>query len=614
MTFFRRALALIRSERYLAGIAGLFFVTVVSLLALTNVSLEIQAAVRAYVHGEARWTQAQKAAVYNLTRYAFSHDERDYERYLRALAVPLADSRARQELERANPDLSVVTVGFLGGHNHPDDIPNMIRLYRTFRHVTYIERAIDIWAQADRDIAALQRLGDELRALVATGQADEARVRAILAQIDEVDIRLTAHQEAFSQTLGAGARWVKQGVFELSLLVGAALLAVGIVPSARMLRRVLDSESRYRQLVELYTDALFLHDLSGRLLDVNEQTSAMLGYTRAELLGMLMSDVDVNFDLETARAAWSQLPANTIVTFESLHRRKDGTLVPVEVRLSRIRLNDTDVVLGTARDLTERRQAEAERLALQARLLEAEKLESLAILAGGVAHDFNNLLAVIVGNAELAQLDLPPDSPAADAISAIEQAASRAADLTRQMLAYSGRGHFVVQPIQLNTLISELGPLLHASVGRQVVLHSELADDLPLVMADAAQIRQLIKNLVVNASEAIGEQPGTVTITTTLRWRTAADLAATHTAPDLPEGWYVGVTVRDTGAGMDEATLARIFDPFFTTKFVGRGLGLAAVLGIVRGHRGAIEVASRVGAGTAVTVWLPAVSGPGDRR
>jgi signal transduction histidine kinase/CheY-like chemotaxis protein len=260
---------------------------------------------------------------------------------------------------------------------------------------------------------------------------------------------------------------------------------------------------------------------------------------------------------------------------------------------------------GLRKHMADLRLAGEERLALERKLLAAQKLESLGVLAGGIAHDFNNLLAAILGNAELALLDLPPKSPAHASIAQIELAARRAATLTQQMLAYSGRGHFVVDQYDLNALIADMTDLIEASIPRQVALRLTLGPQLPRIIADATQIRQVVMNLVINAAEAIGEGDGAITLTTRVGRVDRAYLVQADPTPDLTEGMYVELEVADTGHGMDAATQAKIFEPFFTTRFTGRGLGLAAVLGIVRGHRGALTVQSAPGQGTTFRVLLP---------
>jgi CheY-like chemotaxis protein len=227
------------------------------------------------------------------------------------------------------------------------------------------------------------------------------------------------------------------------------------------------------------------------------------------------------------------------------------------------------------------------------------------VLAGGIAHDFNNLLTGILGNADLAREELSPVAPARVSLHGIEVAARRAADLCRQLLAYSGRGRFLIQPINLQELVEEMGHLLAVSISKKVVLKSYFGQNLPSVEADATQLRQVVMNLIVNASEAIGERSGVISITTGLAHCDAAYLHSCLTSDEIKEGDFAYVEIADTGDGMDKATLDRIFDPFFTTKFTGRGLGLAAVLGIVRGHKGAIKVYSEKHHGSTFKLLFP---------
>jgi signal transduction histidine kinase len=256
-------------------------------------------------------------------------------------------------------------------------------------------------------------------------------------------------------------------------------------------------------------------------------------------------------------------------------------------------------------DITERRQAEQQRLMLERKLMEAQKLESLGILAGGIAHDFNNLLASILGSAELALLDLPLDTPAYANVKHVELATRRAAELTRQMLTFAGKRQLVAQLVDLNAVVTEMCNLLTASVARHVDLWTKLHPHLPMIAVDAIQIRQVIMNLVINAAEALRSEDGRITITTGFRHVDQDYLATTRLANEARTGDYIYLEVTDTGYGMDRATLERIFDPFFTTKQTGHGLGLAAVLDIVRGHKGTIKVTSAVGQGTTFTVLVP---------
>ena len=264
-------------------------------------------------------------------------------------------------------------------------------------------------------------------------------------------------------------------------------------------------------------------------------------------------------------------------------------------------------VYGLVQDLTELRRAEEEQRKLEQQVMQSQKLESLGVLAGGIAHDFNNLLTSILGNADLASTELSPSNPARPYLDDIEKVSRRAADLCRQMLAYSGKGRFVVQPISLNEIVREMAHLLGVSISKKVVVKYNFFPDLPSVMADATQVRQVVMNLITNASEAIAEVSGVVTLSTGVMDCDDEYLKGVVGDSDLhPAGQYVFLEVSDTGCGMAPETLNRIFEPFFTTKFTGRGLGLAAVLGIVRGHKGALRVYSEKGRGTTFKILLPA--------
>ena len=255
-------------------------------------------------------------------------------------------------------------------------------------------------------------------------------------------------------------------------------------------------------------------------------------------------------------------------------------------------------------EIADRERAEQERRRLETQIQHAQKLESLAVLAGGIAHDFNNLLSAILGNAELAQLHLPADTEAREAFEQIEVAAITAAELTSQMLAYSGQGRLVIGPVSLKQIVDEMTQLLRAILSRSVEVRYEHADVLPPIQGDATQLRQIVMNLMINASEAIGEADGVITLRTGVRTIHGREVPLPE-AGWLPAGDYVFLEVIDTGSGMDEATSAKIFDPFFTTKFTGRGLGLAAAQGIMRSHHGAIVVATAPGRGTTFTLLFP---------
>jgi PAS domain S-box-containing protein len=282
--------------------------------------------------------------------------------------------------------------------------------------------------------------------------------------------------------------------------------------------------------------------------------------------------------------------AVTVTTILDAHEQPSARLVIVE-------------------DVTERRAMEAERLRIERGLLEAQRLESLGVMAGGIAHDFNNILTSILGYAELAAHDLPSDHPVQSELTQVREGSLRAAELIHQLLAYAGKGSFQVVMVQLSDMVREMTELMQVSLGKHARLRLELASDLPPVAVDPVQIRQVLLNLITNGAEAIDAAGGCVTLTTTVEALTQDELDGLMLGADLAPGAYVCVTVADTGHGMEPDLLQRIFDPFFTTKFTGRGLGLSAVQGIVRGHRGALAVESTPGAGTTFRIWLPVAAG-----
>jgi signal transduction histidine kinase len=259
------------------------------------------------------------------------------------------------------------------------------------------------------------------------------------------------------------------------------------------------------------------------------------------------------------------------------------------------------------RDVTEQRRTEE---AVRRR----QKLESLGVMAGGIAHDFNNLLVTVMGNAALARGEIAPGSAAREQLADIERAAERASELTRQLLAYAGKGSFEVTPVDVSEIVRDVMDLVGISIGPSVAVRVDLREGLPAVVGDASQLRQVVMNLVLNAADAIGEGEGAVAVSTRLVTLGEGEVDGMPGAEAFEPGKFVALRVADTGCGMDEATRERIFDPFFTTKFAGRGLGLAATLGIVRGHRGLLRVESEPGAGSELTVLLPASGEPARGR
>jgi two-component system, cell cycle sensor histidine kinase and response regulator CckA len=371
-----------------------------------------------------------------------------------------------------------------------------------------------------------------------------------------------------------------------------------------------ENESKLRVIFDVIQAGIIEVNAQGTVTFANQRMAEMLGMSMSELLGSSYGSHICQDQLQAAELSLKQLldGERDCVHLERHYQRKDGSefwgYLSGRVLGSPERKNP--VLVGTVSDMTELKSAEEKRHKSEQQMLHVQKLESLGVLAGGIAHDFNNILLAIMGNASLALHRLPDDSPAQQHLRQIEQAAEKAADLARQMLAYSGKGRFVLEALDLNRLIREMTSMLEVTITKKVELRFHLAEELPAIIADATQIRQIVMNLAINASEAIGEASGIISFAT--GWRTCDReyLAETWLNDELPAGRYVFLEVSDTGCGMEPSTVERIFEPFFTTKFTGRGLGMAAILGIVRGHKGAIKVYTEPGNGSSFKVYFPA--------
>jgi PAS domain S-box-containing protein len=383
-----------------------------------------------------------------------------------------------------------------------------------------------------------------------------------------------------------------------------------------------ESRNKYAKLYEKYSNlydcapvGYFTISEKGVILEANLTGARMLGMEKGLLVGNPFStyinrdDQDIFYHhrrklIETKNRQICDLTIAKKDGFQ-LYAQLESVLMPD----AHGRVNQ---FLSTLTDLSERRRTEEDKLALERQIQHAQKLESLGVLAGGIAHDFNNILVAILGNAELALADLSPMSPVRRNLQEIQKATKRAAELANQMLAYSGKGRFVVEPIDPGELIEEISHLLEVSITKKAVLKLNFAENLPTFNGSVTQIRQIIMNLITNASEAIGDKSGAIVLSTGAMNCDRAYLDDVNNVlqsgleEPLPEGVYTYFEVADTGCGMDAETIEKIFDPFFTTKLTGRGLGMSAVLGIVLGHKGALKIDSEVGKGTTFKVLFPA--------
>ena len=385
---------------------------------------------------------------------------------------------------------------------------------------------------------------------------------------------------------------------------------------SRAERELRASIALQRATLEATAEAIVVTDASGRVTGFNRRYLEMWNFppelTSAEQFDDWVAWVKSQFADPEAGFAGYRAAVESNAPHVAIVNCADGRVVE---RHTQPQLLDGRTVgrVWCYRDLTALVNAQEHRLRFESQMQQTQKLESLGLLAGGIAHDFNNLLVSMLGNAGLALTEVPESSPVFERLVQLQTAAQRAAELTNQMLTYSGKGRLVVQTSDLSALVEEMVSLLRAAVAKNIQICLDVAPGLPAFEGDTSQIGQVIMNLITNASDAIGTASGRIDVSTGRVHVTRAYLSDACVGADLAEGEFVFAEVRDSGCGMDAVTLARIFDPFFTTKVTGRGLGLAAALGIIRSHRGAIKISSTPGRGTTFRVLLPACQAPALR-
>ena len=355
--------------------------------------------------------------------------------------------------------------------------------------------------------------------------------------------------------------------------------------------------------IDSAVDGAYWLSEGGNIVYANASGCTALGYTHQEMLSMFIWDIAPIVDRQRWATMWTRLKELKTGSGEFQHRRKDGSLFPAEISTSYVRFGDQEFAVGFAHDITERKRLEAERLDLERRVASSQKLEGLGILAGGVAHNFNNLLTVILGHAELLRETVPSELDTAASVQEIIRAGSRSRDLIGQLLALGRKQVLELRPLDLNSVVRECSSMLRQAIRENIAIEYRLSDSPCPVAADPGRLEEVLLNLALNAQDAIPRE-GRLCIETR---EAVLEGAFARRHDDAPPGHYVLLTVSDTGAGMDERTVAKIFDPFFTTKEQGKGtgLGLSTVYGIVKQHEGSIEVESRPGTGTRFLIYLP---------
>jgi two-component system cell cycle sensor histidine kinase/response regulator CckA len=594
MSRFRALFVNLPVSRKLTVVLWLFVLIVIALLIFSYQIIGSLSALRAYVEGESLWSKAQKQAVHNLVRYASSHSETDFRAYEQALQTPLGDKKARLELEKPAPDLTIVYEGFIQGRNSPDDVKGMAVLFQRFHRQKYMADAIAIWAEGDSLIEQLQRFGDQLHREIASGSPDQARIIEIMQQIDLVNDQLTPLEDRFSYSLGSGARWAA-ALFSLATGWASAMSAIlGIVFTFLMLRNIRQAEERYKHFVDTANDAILVWDAeTGEILEANKKSTVLLGRPIREIIGNRAHDI---FQATDQMAFWSMvddtLTGTEIESKELQLRRTDDTSIAVEVNTSLTELDGRQIIQGIVRDITARKRLEEE-------VRQAQKMEVVGRLAGGIAHDFNNLLMVILTHVTKLRTKLPR-LQILEHTDTIQMAAEKAATLTKQLLAFGRKQVLELEVVNLNELISGALPILETIPSNGVQLKMLLAPRPIPVKVDPGKIEQVVMNLVVNAYDAMPEG-GLLTI------RTSRVGRPTNTGNHPLFQSCAFIEVVDTGCGMNAETRSHIFEPFFTTKGPGKGtgLGLSTVYGIVKQSGGSIEVESEPGHGSTFAVYLP---------
>ncbi|HTN76993.1 MAG TPA: PAS domain S-box protein [Pirellulaceae bacterium] len=385
-------------------------------------------------------------------------------------------------------------------------------------------------------------------------------------------------------------------------IIGIIGIALDITDRKQAEHELREREALSRAIIETSADGFWMLDMQGRLLDVNEAYARRVGYSRQELLRMSLADIEAQLSPAEILEQLAQIRQQGHLRYESMHRAADGTTWPVETVTTYWPISGGRI-FGFTRDISERQRTEQTRQTLERQLHQSQKMEAIGLLAGGVAHDFNNLLTIICGYSEMLLGDLPASDPKRGPLQAISEAGDQAADLTRQLLAFSRKSVLEPKVIDLNAVVHDTEKMLRRLIGEDVLLTTQLTAAQALVKVDPGQMRQLLINLAVNARDAM-PQGGKLIVSTELVRRDDAQADSSDKT-----GMYIELSIADTGCGMTSEVQARIFEPFFSTKEArkGTGIGLATVYSIVQQSGGRIEVDSRVGEGTTFRIYLPVV-------
>ncbi|MCR4315149.1 MAG: PAS domain S-box protein [Planctomycetes bacterium] len=552
---------------------------------------------------------------------------KEYQTLEYTLNVPLPDGPPRHFESRYIPISDTEVVSIVRNITSLKQMEKDLRRSES-RYRNVIETSHEAFGELDLKgnmIAANERFfdlfgyaGDELRGkhvldfLIFPEDREKMRIRLK----DRLSKKTELYEQRFRKKDGGELYLLVSGaplVDEAGNVYGSFAMMTDITAFKKIEKDLRQSEERFRSIFETAHDGIAIIDPETLIIvDANQKYCEMLGYAVEEMKQLQAKDMTSEEELTAATERIRSSASGEAKNGEGVPlRRKDGTIFYADITNFRFILEGRTYLAGFFRDVTDRIRAERERRELERQFQQAQKFESLGVLAGGIAHDFNNLLLAIMGSAELAALSIEKGSDADQNVQRIIKTSKRAAEIVSQMLAYTGKGSFIAESVNLNALVSEMGYLLKVSIGKNVSLDFELGPDVPNIDGDSTQIRQVVLNLLTNASEAIGGHSGSISVETGVKYCDEGCVSSFHSLSISGRGKtpgvgdYVFIEVSDTGCGMDDATISKMFDPFFTTKFTGRGLGLSASLGIVRAHGGAVSIESAEGEGSRIRVYFP---------
>jgi signal transduction histidine kinase len=537
-------------------------------------SLNTLSSLRAYVAGEGLWSKAQKDAAFHLYKYGVSRTERDYQQFLQFMRVPIGDAKTRRELLTQAPDMDAAREGFLEGRNHPDDIDGMISLFIHFNNISYINKAIQIWGDAQSIAMGLLPIAEKLHQEINSQNVSQDRINELLVSVYTINEKLTTFEDEFSFTLGEGSRWLERVVLRLLFTTALTVETTGLLLTISVSRGIQKGLTNIIRAANLFSAG----ELTAR--------AKVLSHDEIGVVANSFNEMADNLQIRMIELAQLNLHLR--------HEADERERAEAELRGAVAQLESTLHVL---------RSQIAERLRTEEMLRRSEKMKALGQLTGGIAHDFNNLLGVIIGSVELLMDGVQNEPEQAELAREILNSALSGSLLTRRLLAVARNQPLRPERVDLKALLRDHVEMLRRTLGEAIHIDATQASDLWLTSADPSQIGDALLNLALNARDAM-PQGGNLSIEAA-NIHLDARSAAAYT--EVAEGDYVVLTVTDTGTGMSEDVVQRAVEPFFTTKppSAGSGLGLSMAYGFAKQSGGHLDIESVIGTGTKVRLYLP---------